>query len=61
MHNLFDNMLTNEGKHFQEEEKEGRVFKRKEEKRRKGWRTPSVSHYDVPYCMKYPTTERERE
>ena len=45
MHKIFDNMLTDELKHFCGEEKEGRDFKKKEEKRRKGWRTPSTMTY----------------
>ena len=45
MHKIFDNMLTDELKHFFGEEKEGRDFKKKEEKRRKGWRTPNTMTY----------------
>ena len=43
-------MLTDEW-HFQEER---RVFKKRGEKRRKGWRT---SWYDEPYLMKCSTNE----
>ena len=49
MENIFKRKKRRKG--FQEE---GR-------KRRKGWRTSSVSHDDVPYCMKYPTTKKKRE
>ena len=43
MHNLFDNVLTNEWKHFQEEEKEGRddVLSPRT--------TSNVTHGEAPY------------
>ena len=36
MHKIFDNMLTNEWKTFSRGRKEGRDFKRKEEKKKEG-------------------------
>ncbi len=45
------------GNIFQEEDKRRKGFQEEGRKRRKGWCTPN----DVPYYMKPPTTERERE
>ena len=54
MHKIFDNMLTDELKHFSWGRKRRKGFQ--EEGREKKEGMAYAKHYDVPYFMKYSTT-----
>ena len=55
MHKIFDNMLTDELKHFSWGRKRRKGFQ--EEGREKKEGMAYAKHYDVPYFMKYSTTK----